>query len=450
MDIVGTDKAPGHLLRGKINAGRATVGIMGLGYVGLPLALAAARSGYAVVGFDTDAKKIRRLAAGDSYIDAVNSAELQSTVAEGRMAATADMRRLSDCDVICICVPTPLTKQREPDLSYVRATAQAIARSIRRGQLIILESTTYPGTTEDVVRPILEKSGLSAGADFFIGYSPEREDPGNGAFNTASIPKVVSGLGAEAAELVTAFYGRMVETTVPVSSVRTAEVVKLTENIFRAVNIGLVNELKLIYDAMGIDIWEVIGAAKTKPFGYMPFYPGPGLGGHCIPVDPFYLTWKSREYSIPTRFIELAGEVNAAMPQYVVARLAKELDVKLSLAMSRSSILVVGIAYKKGVNDVRESPAMKILELLQGQVADLAYHDPHVPLIETSRHHPQLVRMKSITLTSDSIAAYDAVLIATDHDKIDYGLIERHARLIVDTRNAMRTRGIQSEKVVLA
>ena len=434
----------------RINAGTAIIGVMGLGYVGLPLALTAVKSGFSVIGFDTDQKKIGKLLAGESYIRTVQSSDIRAALTEDRLKATSEMVRLTACDVICICVPTPLTKQREPDLSFVRATAQQIARHLRAGQLVVLESTTYPGTTEDVLRPILERSGLKAGVDFFIGYSPEREDPGNPSFNTSSIPKVVSGLGSRALELATAFYGRLVGTTVPVSSVKTAEVVKLTENIFRSVNIGLVNELKLIYETMGIDIWEVIAAAKTKPFGYMPFYPGPGLGGHCIPVDPFYLTWKSREYSIPTRFIELAGEINASMPQHVVTRLARELDARLSLAMSRSSVLVVGIAYKKGVNDIRESPALKILELLQDQVADLAYHDPHVPRISNSRHHPQFLRMRSIELTADTIAAYDGVVITTDHDEIDYSLIARHARLIVDSRNAIRSRGIHSDCVVLA
>ncbi len=431
-------------LRSMITERKAVVGVVGLGYVGLPLLVAAASSGFKVVGFDIDQSKTRKVLSGHSYIDAVKPAAIQQALRNGKLEATHHMRRLGECDVICICVPTPLTRQREPDLSFVKSTAAAIARTLRPGQLIILESTSYPGTTEDVVRPILEKTGLSCGSDFFLAYSPEREDPGNRNFSTVTIPKIVSGDGEHALQAASAFYASLVQKIVPVQNVRTAEVVKLTENIFRAVNIGLVNELKVIYEAMGIDIWQVIEAAKTKPFGYMPFYPGPGLGGHCIPVDPFYLTWKSREYSLPTRFIELAGEINASMPSHVVQRLASELDKRLGLAMSNAAVLVVGVAYKKNVNDTRESPALKILELLQGNVADLAYHDPHVPVMKLTRNHPQLANMRSIDLNADSISAYDAVVVATDHDAIDYHLIGRHSRLVVDTRNALGFRGISS------
>jgi UDP-N-acetyl-D-glucosamine dehydrogenase len=428
----------------------ATIGVVGLGYVGLPLAAAVARAGYNAIGFDIDQAKADRINAGRSYIDAVSDADLAAHVAGGRLRATTDFSVFAVCDVICMCVPTPLTKQREPDLSFVESTTRAIAKYLRRDQLIILESTTYPGTTEEVVKPILEAAGMRAGRDFFLGYSPEREDPGNKNFATHSIPKIVSGLGAVAKELVEIFYGAVVEKIVPVSSVKTAEVVKVTENVFRAVNIALVNELKVIYAAMGIDVWEVIEAAKTKPFGYMPFYPGPGLGGHCIPIDPFYLTWKSREFELPTRFIELAGEINLSMPRYVVSRLEEALDRHLGLSMSMSSVLIVGVAYKKNVADVRESPALKIIELLEKRVADISYHDPHVAKLPLTRNYPGLAGKKCIGLTRDSISAYDAVVIVTDHDDIDYQLLARHSRLIVDTRNAIRTRGIVCKQLVQA
>lgn len=437
-------------LSAKYRRREAVVGVMGLGYVGLPLLIAAAQAGFHTLGFDVDSDKVDQINAGHSYISAVGEKELTGHVNNGLVAATSTFERLAECDVICVCVPTPLTRQREPDLQYIVATSYAIAKTLREGQLVVLESTTYPGTTIDVVKPILEKTGMLSGQHFYLGYSPEREDPGNKKFTTGSIPKVVSGDGAQALRLVEQFYGALVTSTVPVSNIRTAEVVKLTENIFRSVNIGLVNELKLVYGAMDIDIWEVIDAAKTKPFGYMPFYPGPGLGGHCIPVDPFYLTWKSREYSQPTRFIELAGEINSAMPKHVVQQLAHELDMKLSLPLSRASILVLGVAYKKNVNDVRESPAFKIIELLEGRVADLAFHDPYVADLQLTRNHPELAGMKSIEINADSVSAYDAVVLVTDHDGVDYELINRHARLIVDTRNAFGSRGIQSDKIVKA
>lgn len=428
----------------------ATVGVAGLGYVGLPLAAAVARAGFKAIGFDIDRTKTDRINAGSSYIDAVSDGDLAALVAAGKLRATADFSAFAECDVICMCVPTPLTKQREPDLSFVENTARAIATYLRRDQLVILESTTYPGTTEEVVKPILEATGLRAGADFFLGYSPEREDPGNKDFATASIPKIVSGMGAIAQELVELFYGAVVQKIVPVSSVKTAEVVKVTENVFRAVNIALVNELKVIYAAMGIDVWEVIEAAKTKPFGYMPFYPGPGLGGHCIPIDPFYLTWKSREFELSTRFIELAGEINLSMPRYVVGRLEEALDRRLGLSLSMSSVLIVGVAYKKNVADVRESPALKIVELLEKRVADISYHDPHVARLPLTRNFPGLAGKKCIGLTRDSISAYDATIIVTDHDDIDYKLLARHSRLIVDTRNAIRSRGIACKQLVQA
>ena len=437
-------------LAAKIATRAARVGVIGLGYVGLPLAAAAGGARFSVVGFDIDEAKVEALRAGRSYIDAVSGAALRRLVDAQRFRATSDFRELADCDVICICVPTPLTRQREPDLSYVEATARAIAKSLRRGQLIVLESTSYPGTTEDVVQPILEATGLRAGVDFHLAYSPEREDPGNAAHNTATIPKVVAGAGAVAGELVASFYGSVVERVVPVSSIKVAEAVKITENVFRAVNIALVNELKTVYAEMGIDIWEVIEAAKTKPFGYMPFYPGPGLGGHCIPVDPFYLTWKSREFEISTRFIELAGEINTAMPRYVVRRLEEALDRRQGLSLSRAAVLVIGVAYKKNVADMRESPALKVLELLHGRAADVVYHDPLVARIPPTREHPALAGKESVALTPETIAACNAAVIVTDHDVVDYQLLAAHSRLIVDTRNALARRGVASAAVVKA
>ncbi|MEQ1943218.1 nucleotide sugar dehydrogenase [Mesorhizobium sp. VNQ89] len=428
----------------------ATIGIVGMGYVGLPLASTAARAGFKVIGFDVDRTKVEKLNAGRSYIDAVRDDALQNHIAEDRFQATCDFGLFEECDVIAICVPTPLTKQREPDLSFVEDTTRAIATHLRKNQLVVLESTTYPGTTDEIMKPILEATGLRSGRDFFLGYSPEREDPGSAGFETSTIPKVVAGDGPVAAKLVAEFYGAIVQTVVPVSSIKVAEVVKLTENIFRAVNIALVNELKVIYDAMGIDVWEVIDAAKTKPFGYMPFYPGPGLGGHCIPIDPFYLTWKSREFEVSTRFIELAGEINVSMPHYVLGKLTDALDKRLGLPLSQASILVVGVAYKKNVSDVRESPALKLIELLETRAADIAYHDPHVARIPKTRKHQTLAGKDCIRLSRDSIAAYDAVVIVTDHDDVDYGLLANHSRLIIDTRNAMQRANIVCDRVVKA
>ncbi|HEY1427269.1 MAG TPA: nucleotide sugar dehydrogenase, partial [Caulobacteraceae bacterium] len=360
MSTLASD--PAEALAGRLEVRDATVGVIGLGYVGLPLAAAAARAGFSTIGFDIDPQKAERLNAGESYIDAVASDELAALIGKQLFRATDDFARLADCDVVAICVPTPLTRQREPDLSYVEATARTIALTLRPGQLIVLESTTYPGTTREVLKPLLEAGGLRSGRDFLLAFSPEREDPGNADFATRSIPKVVAGDGPAAARAVKAFYGAVVDRVVPVSSLDTAEAVKITENVFRAVNIALVNELKMVFDRMGIDVWEVIEAAKTKPFGFMPFYPGPGLGGHCIPIDPFYLTWKSREFDMPTRFIELAGEINLAMPRYVVGRLEEALDARLGKSLGQSRVLIVGLAYKKNVADVRESPTFKLME----------------------------------------------------------------------------------------
>ncbi len=438
------------VLSNKIETRNARAGVIGLGYVGLPLAIAIARSGFAVTGFDIDPNKIVSLEARRSYIDAVACDDLAAEIDGQRFSATTDFAGLAACDVIVICVPTPLTRHRDPDLSFVEATSRSIAAHLRAGQLVVLESTTYPGTTDDVVKVILEKTGLKSGRDFFIGFSPEREDPGNQHYHTATIPKVVAGDGAEALALMKSFYGAAVKTVVPVSSNATAEAVKLTENIFRSVNIALVNELKTVYAAMGIDVWEVIDAAKTKPFGYMPFYPGPGLGGHCIPIDPFYLTWKSREYELPTRFIELAGEINSAMPRYVVGKLAETLDIKAGKALSRSRVLILGLAYKKNVADIRESPSLRLMEIIEERGGKADYHDPHVGEIPSTREYQHLKGRKSVDLTPEALEAYDAVLVATDHDKLDYAVIADRAPLIIDTRNVFTRLGLFADHIVKA
>lgn len=429
---------------------KAVVGVIGLGYVGLPLAAATARSGFRTIGLDVDPDKPLRLNRGESYINAVSSEELSRLVAKGAFEATTDATRLGECDVVVICVPTPLTKYREPDLTYIEATAQTIAVHLRRGQLIVLESTTYPGTTREVVKPILEAGGLRSGSDFFIGFSPEREDPGNADFETQTIPKVIAGDGPAGARAIEAFYGAVVKRVVPVSSPDVAEAVKITENVFRAVNIALVNELKMVFDRMGIDIWEVIDAAKTKPFGFMPFYPGPGLGGHCIPIDPFYLTWKSREYDMPTRFIELAGEINISMPRYVVSRLAEALDLRLKVALSSARVLIVGLAYKSNVADVRESPTFKLIELLEERGANVQFHDPFVPVIPPTREHSAYEGRRSTMISPEVLSDVHAVLIATDHEGVDYGMIAKQARLVVDTRNAFAKRGLVARNLVKA
>lgn len=434
----------------RIAARRFRVGIIGLGYVGLPLALAAAKAGFSVLGFDINAARVSELNAGRPGLAHIPQAELEAALAADRFAATADLARLDEPDALIICVPTPLTRHREPDLGYITRTTEAIAARLRPGQLVVLESTTWPGTTQEVVKPILERTGLISGRDIFLAFSPEREDPGNASFGTASIPKVVGGDGEKALHLATALYGAFVVETVPVSSTAVAEAVKLTENIFRSVNIALVNELKQIYAAMGIDVWEVIEAAKTKPFGFMPFYPGPGLGGHCIPIDPFYLSWKAREYEIPARFIELAGEINTAMPRLVVEALARALDERLGRGLTGARILVLGAAYKKNVDDMRESPALRLMELLEQRGASVAYHDPHVPVIPPTREHAALAGRTSQPLTPEALAATDAVLVATDHDGVDYALIAAQAQLILDTRNVFARKGVAMDRVVKA
>ena len=416
----------------------ARVAVIGLGYVGLPLVRAAAEAGFFGLGLDIDRRKVEALNAGQSYIRHIPDESVAALRAGGRFEASAEFARVAETDVVLICVPTPLTRHREPDLSFVVQTVEALAPHLRPGQLIVLESTTYPGTTLEVVKPILERAGPRSGIDLFLAYSPEREDPGNIDHSTTVTPKVVGGDGESALRLACIFYDQFVTRTVPVSSPAVAEAVKLTENIFRAVNIALVNELKIVFEAMGIDVWEVIEAAKTKPFGYMPFYPGPGLGGHCIPIDPFYLTWKAREHDVATRFIELAGEVNTAMPRYVVERLALALDAHAAKGLNRARILIMGLAYKKNVDDTRESPALTIMELLERRGAVVAYHDPFLPVIPLSREHAHFAGRRSIGLEPASVGAFDAVLIVTDHDGIDYAALVAAARLVVDTRNATR------------
>jgi UDP-N-acetyl-D-glucosamine dehydrogenase len=434
----------------RIDARTFTVGIVGLGYVGLPLAMTFANRGFSVLGFDTDSQKVSDLARGRSYIRHITDADVTAATSARRLSVTTDFGRLGEPDAVLFCVPTPLNRNREPDMTYVEASAQAMARQLRPGQLVVLESTTYPGTSDEIIRPILERSGFKSRQDFFLAYSPEREDPGNEDFATSKIPKVVGGDGASALKLAQALYAAIVPQTVPVSDLRTAEAVKLTENIFRSVNIALVNELKQVYAAMGIDVWEVIDAAKTKPFGFMPFYPGPGLGGHCIPIDPFYLTWKAREYDMSTRFIELAGDVNVSMPRQVVAKLAAELNARQRRALNGAHVLIIGLAYKKNVDDPRESPAFKLLDLLIAAGAEVAYHDPYIPRIPAMRDYPQYAGKPSVDLSADVVAGFNAVLIATDHDAVNYAAIAESAPLVIDTRNAMARRGFNTARVVKA
>lgn len=428
----------------------AVLGVVGMGYVGLPLALAAATSGYRVVGFDIDQEKVDQINGGRSYLKHISAERVAAAVLDKGLRATADFSEAGTADAIVICVPTPLTANREPDLGFVERTTEAIAPHLQKGQLIVLESTTWPGTTAEVVKPILESTGLRSGQDFFLAFSPEREDPGNADFSTRTIPKVIGGDDANSRKLVAALYGSIVDRVVAVSSTKAAEAVKLTENIFRAVNIALVNELKVVYDAMGIDVWEVIDAAKTKPFGFTPFYPGPGLGGHCIPIDPFYLTWKAREYEISTRFIELAGEINTHMPRFVVDKLARELDRRFGRGLSNSRILMLGVAYKKNIDDIRESPALKLIELIEARGASVDFYDPHIEVINQSREHGRLAGRRSIRWDPEQLGQYDAVVIATDHDAVDYAELCQAARLVIDTRNACVRVGWQGPNVAKA
>jgi UDP-N-acetyl-D-glucosamine dehydrogenase len=429
-----------NALHDRIQSRHARVGVIGLGYVGLPLAVEFARAGFTVVGFDVDSSKTDQINDGISYIPDVRQADLAAQVKAGRLRATTNMAELGDVDVIDICVPTPLRKTKDPDLSYVVRSVEAVAATLRKGQLIILESTTYPGTTDEVVQPMLEANGLKAGADFFLAFSPERVDPGNERFTTRNIPKIVGGSDAASTKVAAALYGATVETVVPVSSTKVAEMVKLLENTFRAVNIGLVNEVAQMCHAMDIDVWEVIEAAKTKPFGFMPFYPGPGLGGHCIPIDPFYLSWKARQSGFECRFIELAGHVNGSMPEFVLARVVDALNESRK-PVNGSRVHVYGVAYKRDVGDVRESPALDIIALLDRRGAVISYSDPYVPHLEEGGH--------SFTAVSEAEAlrgGVDCVVIVTDHSAFDWNLLVTSGVPIVDTRNALR--GFSSPNIV--
>ena len=411
--------------------------MVGLGYVGLPLSLQFARSGAQVLGLDVDASKVEALLSGRSYIKHIDSSAIAEFLEMDRFTASTQFSRVSEVEAIIICVPTPLSKNREPDISYVLKTGEAIGPFLKKGQLVVLESTTYPGTTDEDLRKVLEAaSGLQAGTDFHLAFSPEREDPGNPESKVAAIPKVIGGLTPACLERAKALYGIAIGTLVPVSSCRAAEATKLLENIFRSVNIALVNELKVVYEAMGIDIWEVIHAAKTKPFGFMPFYPGPGLGGHCIPIDPFYLTWKAREYGQHTRFIELAGEINTSMPHYVVHKVTEALNSE-SKAVNGSRILLVGLAYKPNVDDDRESPSYVLLDLFRELGAQVSYFDPFVPVIRPSREHAHWAGTRSVAWNRDTISGFDLVVISTAHATVNYSELGAWARCIVDTRNAM-------------
>jgi UDP-N-acetyl-D-glucosamine dehydrogenase len=433
-----------------VEARKCRLGIIGLGYVGIPLALTATKAGFSVVGFDIDAPRVARLNKGESFIKHIPASDIAAAVKSGKFKATTDFDLLTDVDVIIIAVPTPLSKQREPDLHYIEQTVESIAPRLRKGHLVVLESTTWPGTTDEVMRPRLEKTGLKSGKDFYLAFSPEREDPGRESHNTRTIPKVVGGDGNDALRYAKAVYGAIVDKVVPVTSSKTAEAVKLTENIFRAVNIALVNELKVIYDKMGIDVWEVIDAAATKPFGFMAFYPGPGLGGHCIPIDPFYLTWKAREFDVTTRFIELAGQINTAMPHWVVDRVAEALDKNQGKGLSRAKVLIMGISYKKNIDDMRESPSLRLMELLEARGAKVEYHDPFVPVIPPTREHASLTGRKGVALTPSSIKRFDVALIATDHDSVDYSALVKASKLVVDTRNVCERKGVLAKNVVKA
>lgn len=432
-----------ELLKRFVDA-KANIGIVGLGYVGLPLSKAVNDRGYGVIGFDTDLSKIKSLKDGKSYIKSFPEAYTKKLIESGRFTPTSDPSMIAEMDAVLICVPTPLTKYREPDMTYVVATAETILPYLRKNQLIVLESTTYPGTTNEVMKPILERSGLKADVDFFLAYSPEREDPGNPDYSTSLIPKVVGADSEFALELACALYRNIVPSIVPVTSTATAEAVKLTENIFRSVNIGLVNELKMVFSKMGINIWEVIDAAKTKPFGFMPFYPGPGLGGHCIPIDPFYLTWKAREFNADTRFVELAGQINTYMPSYVIKRLRDELDRGSAKGLNGSKVLLLGLAYKKNVDDMRESPSLMVYDKLTENGAAVDYYDPFIPVVPDIREHPSVAGLKSISLSPDSLKKYDAVVICTDHDDIDYQMIVDSVPLVIDSRNA--TKNVQNNR----
>jgi len=414
----------------------AKVGVIGLGYVGLPLVSAFVDAGFSTIGFDVDQAKVDRLLAGESYIEHIASAWIAECVRQGKFRPTADMRRLAEADALLICVPTPLNESRDPDVQFIVSTAESIAAVLRPGQLVVLESTTYPGTTRDAVLPILARSGLKVGQDFFLAFSPEREDPGNPKYSARNIPKVVGGIDSASGRLAAMLYQQAMVRVVPVANCEVAEACKIVENTYRSVNIAMVNELKMLFGRLGIDVWEVIEAAKTKPFGFQAFYPGPGLGGHCIPIDPFYLSWLARKHGMTTRFIELAGEINIGMPEYVIRRLIDALN-EAGKPLRGSKVCVLGVAYKKNVDDPRESPSFVLMELLLAGGAVLSYSDPHIPRLPPMRHH-HLPAMESVALTPEFLASQDCVLVATDHSAFDYEAIVRHAPLVVDTRNATK------------
>ena len=420
-------------LESKLKSKQAVVAVIGLGYVGLPLVRTFCDAGFHVMGFDTDSEKVQTLRTGGSYLEPFPPEQVGTWIKSEAFTPTDDFSRLGEADAVLICVPTPLKDNRDPDLSSVQSTAEAIARTLRPGQLIVLESTSYPGTTEEIVQPILEKSGLRLGTDFYLAYSPEREDPGNRQFSVQNIPKVVGGVDPASGRLAATLYRLVVNQVVEVSNARAAEATKMLENIYRSVNIALVNELKMVFEKMGIDIWEVIRGSSTKPFGFQPFYPGPGLGGHCIPIDPFYLVWKARQYGEPCRFIQLAGEINQTMPDYVLMRLAEALEAR-GKRLAGAKVLILGAAYKKDTDDIRESPTLRLIDLLRARGATVSYNDPHIPHIGKGRQYD--LQMDSQPLTAEFLAAQDAVLIATAHSALDYAWIVEHAPLVVDSRNA--------------
>ncbi len=434
-------------LLNRIDQKEANIGVIGLGYVGLPLMLRFCEVGYPVLGFDVDSKKVALLRKGKSYIQSISGSLITQYLRNGTLEVTDQFSRLNEPDCILICVPTPLTEKKEPDLQYIEKTTHSIRSHLRKGQLIVLESTTYPGTTEELILPELQSTGFEVGEDFFLGYSPEREDPGNKKFTTSQIPKIVSGITPACKKITAALYRQAIEKVIPVSSPRVAELTKLLENIYRSVNIALVNELKMLADRMGIDIWEVIEAASTKPFGFTPFYPGPGMGGHCIPIDPYYLSWKAQEYDFATRFILLAGEVNVHIPYYVVNKIQDALNNR-GKSLKGSKILILGVAYKKDVDDARESPALAIMNLLQRKGATLLYHDPHIPVLPPFRKYS--FNLKSTPLTRLLLRRIDAAVIVTDHSAVDYEWVVRNAPLVIDTRNATKNLKGWKKKIVKA
>ncbi len=430
----------------KIQNKSAVIGIIGLGYVGLPLGLEFASKGFRVIGFDLDQKKVENLSEGKTYIKHISAERIKKVITSKKFSATVEFDRLPETDAVIICVPTPLNEHREPDMTYIINTTETIAKYLRKGQLVSLESTTYPGTTDEILLPLFEKAGereggkkFVVGEDFYLSFSPEREDPNNPSFNTATIPKVVGGITPNCVKIACSLYNNVVVKTVPVSSTRAAEATKLTENIYRSVNIALVNELKMVFDKMGIDVWEVIEAASTKPFGFHPFFPGPGLGGHCIPIDPFYLTWKAREYEMHTRFIELAGEVNTHMPYYVVDKSSEALN-KVKKSLNGSKILILGVAYKKDIDDMRESPSLRLIELFREKGSEVFYNDPFVAKLPKTRKYN--FDMESIELTKENLQKFDLVVLSTDHTDYDYKMIAENSNLIVDSRNAFSRHGI--------